>query len=1411
MTSPYFQQHAERLFIPHNKQAIALYDEHGLPSTPNEWNQANQKSWAHWNAYPLVVLLGESGSGKTREFDFQIEANRRVGRTVFRLRMQDYYGECELASLTDNPQQFRDWLDNGKTPADLFFDSIDEARLDTDKALQKLVDQLSKIVFPNVRIRLSCRARDWREGMDETCINKLMACLVPPTTPPHSDQQSEPLSSTESTPGTLTQEQENSQTESIQEQTKCIVLELLPLDYSAIAGLVGKKTADVDQFMCAAKDRRVLPLASHPLTLEMLVRVWCEDKHLGNSRLDLFERATKLMVVENNLSHKNVSSKKTTPTIRLEHAGVLAVLSVLSGRESIFMPDRDGVHSEGVDSGLTTLAKDVLLEIFDTALFTPRLAGEFRYYHRSLADFLAARQLASKIQQLGLRFAKVKALLQVEGTRIPTALRGVAGWLACWDKDARAWLLNFDPVTAITEGDVAQWPAECRKNLLQTLAEKWHERGWQREVRSFSGLGLNVAPDEILTLLAKRNSLAVRSMALDLMQSEPAPLLQTAWEIVVNPHESLDLRIQALDRILAIAPAEYVQQATTLLSTTVEMDPDDELAGMVLHELYPQHLNINNALTALRVPRQKRLTGMYRMFWIHTFEKTAPLEDLDPALEALKKMIDFDQDADGGNEDEWISELFVSLLARLLEVAKLDSLLALVPWLIYAQRLQYGFGIEDDPRNRIAILLLTNPAFKRKLMEFWVVSGEDLIGYKSPVSTAALVIEDVSWLLDMAVKTDDEKTRTVLFDMAMCLWRQNQWQPFEYLNLFAEARKCTTQWQQWSSSLLEDNDWRREEADRKKERTAELEATVRVVREQLPALASGDISILVLMARYLINHKSQSFQVPNFEPVTEEFGDDVATALRQGFANFWTNVPYKPAEWDRTNNEVPWWIVVAGFAIELNVRDNVMRWQECSEAQIETALLIALRHSNGMPNWLGELCEKSPDIVVSRVHQRLAVESDGPEQEHPRLLSTLAYAEKVPDAVLDALASEIFSGKLPKNFKASEYSLGLGLKYPEKFQSLPCKTWAEAAWQHDPNDQASYNACLPLATWWLQSPSEATPFVEKVFDSPSLSDRVAGFMSALRAVTGNNRWGWPDKVSQEATIALLPWIYRAFPPSSDPVHEGAHTVSQHDENCQQRQAAVSYVVSGDVKIAQEALMTWRNDNIFKDSWAWFDHLLVELEQRNVEDAWHSTRHTPEEIAEIILQDQWIIRNAQDLNARLVDVFENDLADSMRSDGSPIGALWKGTKDSSVPKGEKEVQDILSPIIKNLVESRRLVFTREPEKLDEKKPDWIIGSISENGNQFKMPVECKLSTSTAIWTEPKQKMVPFYMQDAGSSYGIYLVGWYGEYHTKELPSKKQKFTSIKQLQGALQTHVNANLPSGKHVTVVVLDFTRPGAV
>ena len=162
-TDFHFLTHADRLFIELGRTRIL--GKRGLPATPSAWNEVAQQTWDHWDDVPCVILLGEPGSGKTREFRHQFDQSRASGFPAFVSRWQDWcVGDDVFVTLNDRNGFFAA-IKSGQTVW-WFIDALDEGRIRTESAFDVLRKGLRELQvrgeLGHIKLRLSCRSRDWR-------------------------------------------------------------------------------------------------------------------------------------------------------------------------------------------------------------------------------------------------------------------------------------------------------------------------------------------------------------------------------------------------------------------------------------------------------------------------------------------------------------------------------------------------------------------------------------------------------------------------------------------------------------------------------------------------------------------------------------------------------------------------------------------------------------------------------------------------------------------------------------------------------------------------------------------------------------------------------------------------------------------------------------------------------------------------------------------------------------------------------------------------------------------------------------------------------------------------------------------------------------------------------------------------
>lgn len=314
----------------------------------------------------------------------------------------------------------------------LFLDSLDEYRSDgTASAAQKLARKLSEEGV--LGWWLSCRSVDWRET-DLVALHRatgeraIVVAVLTSLDPDEADQ----------------------------------ILDAL------MAGSGVRERAH------ALAARAFL---QNPLSLTLLVKAGAGSGL--NTRCALFDAATTALAHE----HDDRRPQVRVPARVLATASQLCVLMLLANRAGVWRQNRPADGLAGTIRYLAAadlpLAPTTVGEALDTALFRRDGDGAFLPMHRTIAEFLAGRALASAVagshEQPRLPLGRVVALM-APGGRPPTDLRGVYAWTAIHLSQhglhAEALqLIARDPVAVLVYGDAAALSEAERRMLWDRLAQ----------------------------------------------------------------------------------------------------------------------------------------------------------------------------------------------------------------------------------------------------------------------------------------------------------------------------------------------------------------------------------------------------------------------------------------------------------------------------------------------------------------------------------------------------------------------------------------------------------------------------------------------------------------------------------------------------------------------------------------------------------------------------------------------------------------------------------------------------------------------------------------------------------------------------------------------------------------------------
>ena len=576
------------------------------PNDAEPVRRAASRPLADFRTASAYVLLGDPGSGKSTSLEAERDALGEEAPPVIPAR--DF-----LAFELDAHPEWRE-----KT---LFIDGLDEVRAgggDARTPFDVLRGRLDALGRP--RFRLSCREADWlgtndRENLARVCSDAGLS-----------------------------------------------VLRLDPLSGENIVQiLTGRPEVDARSFVAAAREKGVAGFLDNPQCLNMLADVVAGGGGWPASRLELFERACLQMVREHNPEHIAVE-ERLSPVPRvpnddlLDAAGRLCAVFLISGcagcavgpsREDADYPDLDrcaGRHRDGARQAVST------------KLFKAVADGRYQPVHRHVAEFLAGRHLSRVVEGEGRRGRQVRhgvparrivALMTGRDGGVVTEFRGLSAWIATHRGSARNELLERDPIGVGLYGDIGQFSVDEQRALLGCLQVQASRLApASRAADAFKALATPEMEAALREILASSGRAHEQQVFLHfvlrvLARGEPLPDLSgILLRIVRDETRPSHLCARALDAFIHNCP-EGPERTLPLRELLANVhcgrmpDPDGELLGTLLTQLYPDEVSPSAVWNYLSESANPAFYGRYFLFWKHRIAERSAVAEVAKLLDAL--------------------------------------------------------------------------------------------------------------------------------------------------------------------------------------------------------------------------------------------------------------------------------------------------------------------------------------------------------------------------------------------------------------------------------------------------------------------------------------------------------------------------------------------------------------------------------------------------------------------------------------------------------------------------------------------------------------------------------------------------------------------------------------------------------
>ena len=712
--------------------------------------------WKELLEHRVVVVLGEPGSGKSRELRNQAETQRAGGKFSFFLRLDQLHTQPIKELLP--PEEYRSFttwkLNTGE--AFFFLDSVDEAKLvkasDFHVALRRIHNEIETSRTNRSRFIISSRISEWQP---ETDLHEIRQFLP------------RPQKGILRVENTAVVEQED-------EQTPLVVC-IEPLDRVRVDKFARARGVNQPERFIEALDLSYAwEFARRPIDVAELVEYWNSKKRIG-SLAELIEQSIKWNL---ELPNRDIRSDNLlTVELAREGAEYLGATTIFCKKLNFRIPD-EMVVTAGLkleDSLPEDWTKQQIHSLLERPLFDSASYGNIRFHTRRAAEYLAASWLRRCVNN-GCTTEELGGLLfePSKGKRVlRRAFAPMVAWLCIgdqsWNKDLRKWILDSAPEIHLQYGDPKGLPSEYRLQILKTLVEKYKDRertwiDWTPE--SMSRIADPMMSQYVSSIVVdSRVSYDIRRlMLLIIRHGRMLNCLPTALDIIASSTEDTRLKLYAAYAIRDVGDDTYLRKLAQIVKQ-LPMIPNP-LCSTICEAIYPQVINTSDLIEILKKidKDEENISAVTYYLDIH-FRENIPQ---DMCVDLLSNLLELGQQpphltigsevVDVSATYSWIGTLVPTLASRILSKETLvDNEVELIGNALWFM----GQVHHCDPINTQIIdslnrLVNEKPPVRRahfwKLVQEWRKRKK-----KEPESTWELydyyeivksVPDDLDWLLD---------------------------------------------------------------------------------------------------------------------------------------------------------------------------------------------------------------------------------------------------------------------------------------------------------------------------------------------------------------------------------------------------------------------------------------------------------------------------------------------------------------------------------------------------------------------------------------------------------------------------------------------------------------------------------------
>lgn len=1264
--------------------------------------------------------------------------------------------------ILDEPDA--DW--QGKT---LFLDGLDEVRAGGNQTLLGIRKQLKRLGNPP--FRLACRAADWYGSSDRSALGR----------------------------------------------EDITVLQLEPLSYEDKLALLGNPDfhiPDAQAFIEEARRRSIADLLDNPQTLELLAQA-ISDQHWPANRDETYRLACETLVEEANKEHRNKQrDQPLAVATRLDAAGQLCAVLLFADQTGIALDASHASERFFTIHSITPTVPEAAAQAVGSKLFIPD--GEERIIptHRSIAEYLAARWLAQRIEQ-GLPLKRVLTHLLGKDGGVVAGLRGLFAWLALHSVKARQALIEADPLTTIVYGDVQPMSIADKRQLLNAF--RLNRRSYTvfrwREMVGSNALGTLVAPalmeDFQTILLAPERDDAAQEMTycvLEMLRNAPPQpaLAPSLLEVIRDDSRWLAVRDNALTVWLKLTePATAIALLDEINNGAVQ-DEDDEICGRLLRHLYPAFLPAEVLSQYLHPRKDKNLIGTYLMFWESDLPEMAPDKDLPILIDGLIDHPVFEQLS---GFDTTLQKMASTLLCRALACCGDEiSNERLYDWLNVGLEKSANFQRDRTDAQKISDWLSTRPDRYKAVLALCLANADKS---RSMYANARRRLYQATppgdlglWHLEQAsMNTQPDKISIHISAALKALYEGFETSELslekiiEWGDVNTERRELLEPMLFWEipAWYIEDiehqSNYRNEEKVNKYKRTQSIAPYIADISS---GLANSGVmnEIAGIWSKRFSNIRGETLE-ERFSAYAEN-GSELLAASRRGFRLC------------LVRDNLPSVEEIINLCIEKQEHHIRMPcligmdlcWEEGTE-QIETipdetlARMLAFRLTYGCnetPPWFFYLAEHRP-ALVAEVLQNFASAAFKSDRDYFEGISLLWHnpacrelAKLTVPNLLDAFPVRARSEQLhdlesllKTAFRDTPYALPALIEKKLSMQGMDAAQrvyWLAAATLLDPEKNE-------LAMWRYVGTTEGK------------ANNLAAFLGQMAQT---------QLPLSQLPVHTMGKLIEVIAPHAELLHPaGSYWVSPALERGDEIRSWISRIATTSSDEAGEVLTSLLSQPSLRALKPQLEQAIFEHRQLQREKSFRFL--SPAEAAQIFANNAPSSRG--DLLALTVDHLES-IGQAIRQDNDDgYRAFWNvENKQKGSQREENLCRDTILRWLRAALLPYGIMCEPEVDHSGDKRADIQVSY----GTDFSLPIEIKRDSHQALWKSADEQLAKQYLKHPEAC-GIYLVFWFGD--SKSQTAAKdggKKPLSPDELERRLQAHISP--ANRQRIRVMVMDVSWP---